>query len=108
MAEQELITPAGAETLVRLAALLVTLGGGAAGFLTAGRRGLLMALCGPLVLGMWELHKWLTRYDPATGYFGLEKVSVLLTEIGLFTVLGVVLGLFWRWLAQPTTSRGEE
>jgi NhaP-type Na+/H+ or K+/H+ antiporter len=52
-----------------------------------------VGLFGPLVYGLWQFHKWITRYDPQTGYFGLDKVWVLLLEVALFVVLGAVLGI---------------
>ena len=78
-----------------LAVLVVALVGAIAGYRALGPRGLIAAVPGLLIFPLWQLHKYLTRFDPATGYFGLDKVKVLLGEVVLFTVLGAVLG--WAW-----------
>jgi hypothetical protein len=44
---------------------------------------------------LWQAHKYVTRYDPQSGYFGLDKVNVLLGEVVAFIVLGAFLG--WAW-----------
>jgi hypothetical protein len=46
------------------------------------------------------VHKWITRYDPQSGYFGLDKVWVLLTEVVLFVVIGAILGTAWGKLVR--------
>ncbi len=98
---QELISPQQADLLVLLAAIALTLIGAAAGFWAARVRGLIAALCGPLVWVLWQGHKWLTRYDPQSGYFGLDKVWVLGLEIVVFVALGAVLGLVWNRVTAP-------
>ena len=35
----------------------------------------------------------MVRYDPETGYVGLHKMSVLLTNVVLFALVGLLLGL---------------
>jgi hypothetical protein len=102
---QELITPQQSEKFVAVAALLIAVVGMAWGYRAVGVRGVLAGLCGPLVYGLWQFHKHITRFDPgfdANGkfdpgreYFGLDKVKVLLFEIVLFIVLGAALG--WAW-----------
>ncbi len=92
---QELITPEQSEKYVLIASVLVTLSGAIWGYRAIGARGLVAGLAGPLLFALWQLHKYVTRYDPVTGYFGLEKVSVLLLEVALFIVLGALLG--WMW-----------
>lgn len=92
---QELISPAQSEKLVLIGALLLALWGAWAGYRALGTKGLMGALPGVLVLPLWQLHKYLTRFDPQTGYFGLDKVKVLMGEAVLFIVLGAVMG--WTW-----------
>lgn len=92
---QELISPQQSETLVLLAAFMLALAGALLGFRATGKRGLTAALCGPLVWLLWQAHKYVTRYDPQSGYFGLDKVNVLLGEVVGFVVLGAFLG--WAW-----------
>ena len=102
---QELISPQQSEKFVAIAAVLITLVGAVWGYRAVGARGVLAGLCGPLVYGLWQFHKYITRFDPgfdANGkfdpsreYFGLDKVKVLLFEIVLFIALGAALG--WAW-----------
>jgi len=71
-----------------------------AGLMAAARRStravwttaVLLALLGPLVLGLWLVYSYLVRYDPRTGYFGLDKLWVLAFNALLFVVVGVVYG----------------
>jgi uncharacterized membrane protein len=96
---QELISPAQSERLVMMAALAAVLIGAAWGYRVLGARGLIAGLSGPLIFGMWQFHKYITRYDPVSGYFGLDKVKVLLLEIVLFIAVGAVLGWIWGALS---------
>ncbi|HEX8834061.1 MAG TPA: hypothetical protein VF719_07660 [Abditibacteriaceae bacterium] len=108
---KELISPAQSEVLVIVFAVLVALVAGYAGFREFGKRGWIFASLGPLIYVLWRAHTWVTRYDARSGYFGLEKVTVLLGEIFAFVVLGVVLGSVWKRMqsdrmtgrAQPDT-----
>jgi F0F1-type ATP synthase assembly protein I len=106
---QELISPAQSEKLVLCGALLLALWGAVAGYRALGAKGLLAALPGLLVLPLWQLHKYLTRFDPQTGYFGLDKVKVLLGEVVLFVALGAALGWTWKKISftAETQRRGE-
>lgn len=90
---RELVSPSQSETIVLLMAGVLLLGGALWGAKKRGVPGVLLGLFGPLVYGLWQFHKWITRYDPQTGYFGLDKVWVLLLEVALFVVLGAVLGI---------------
>ena len=92
---QELISSAQSEKLVFIGALLLALWGAIAGYRALGTKGLIGLVPGLLVWPLWQLHKYVTRYDPQTGYFGLDKVKVLLGEAVLFIFMGVVLG--WMW-----------
>ena len=103
---QELISPAQSEKLVLLGALLLALWGALAGWRAIGAKGLIGALPGILVLPLWQLHKYLTRFDPQIGYFGLDKVNVLLGEVVLFVALGAALGWMWNKI-QLTTENTE-
>jgi len=102
---QELISPQQADWLVLLASITLTLVGAGAGFWAARKRGLVAALCGPLVFVLWQGHKWLTRYDPQSDYFGLNKVWVLGLEVVIFVALGASLG--WAW-SRVTAPKKEE
>ena len=100
---QELISPAQSEKLVIIGALLLALWGAVAGFRALGARGLIGAVPGALVFPLWQLHKYVTRFDPATGYFGLDKVKVLLGEVVLFIALGAALGWTWSKISKGKT-----
>lgn len=93
---QELISPAQSELSVLIAAGVLLLGGALWGWKVLGARGVLLGLLGPLVWVLWQGHKWVTRYDPQTEYFGLDKVWVLLLEVVLFIALGAILGIVWK------------
>ena len=93
---QELISPQQSENLVLGTSLLLLVGGALWGWRSLGARGALAGVLGPLVFGLWQFHKWITRYDPQTGYFGLDKVKVLLLEVVLFVALGAALGVLWE------------
>ncbi len=93
--QQELISPAQSEQFVLIAAGLLLLIGAAWGYRALGQKGLLAGLLGPLLWALWQGHKWITRYDPKTDYFGLDKVWVLLFEVAVFIMLGAALGFAW-------------
>jgi hypothetical protein len=102
---QELISPAQSEMLVAILSGALLLGCAAWGFRAVGARGVLLGLLGPLVFGLWQFHKWITRYDPQTEYFGLDKVWVLLLEVALFVVLGAVLGVVIKKLVSRSEAQ---
>lgn len=104
---QELISPAQSEKLVLIGALLLALWGAIAAYRAVGSRGLVGAIPGALVYPLWQLHKYVTRFEPGIGsqpsYFGLDKVKVLLGEVVLFVVLGAALG--WMWSKFQLTTK---
>jgi hypothetical protein len=104
---QELISPSQSETLVLLMAGVLLLGGALWGWKERGASGVLLGLFGPLVYGLWQFHKWITRYDPASGYFGLDKVWVLLLEVALFVVLGAAVGVVLGKFFKPRMNTNE-
>lgn len=90
---QELISPVQSERAVLVVSLGLALAGALWGWRRLGARGLTFALVGPLLFALWQFHKWITRFDPQSGYFGLDKVWVLVLEVVLFVALGTVLGI---------------
>ena len=98
---QELISPQQSNFLILVAALALSILGAGIGFWAARTRGLILVLAGPLVWGLWQFHLWMTRYDPQSGYFGLDKVWVLAVEIVVFIALGAVLGRMWNRVTAP-------
>jgi hypothetical protein len=55
-------------------------------------KGAFLGSIGPVVVGLWLLYSWMTRYDPQTGYLGLDKVWVLAVNAVLFIVVGAAYG----------------
>jgi hypothetical protein len=72
------------------------------------RRGLYVGMIGPIVMGLWSLYSWMTRYDPQTGYFGLDKVWVLVVNALIFVAVGGLYGLGLRWVWNRATPPSEE
>jgi len=56
---------------------------------------------------LWRYYSWTVRYDPATGYVGLHKVSVLLINVAVFVAVGAVIGIVWGVSANRAASRRE-
>lgn len=54
---------------------------------------------------LWRYYSWTVRYDPATGYVGLHRVSVLLINVVVFVAVGVALGVVWGVLANRAAAR---
>jgi len=93
---KELISPAQSEIVVAIAALVVTIALAVYGWRKAKTGGVWLAALGPALYAAWRGHVYLTRYDPQTGYFGLDKVSVLLVEVVLAVALGTAVGKVWN------------
>ena len=106
---QELISPSQSDQLILLICGVLLISGALYGAKHLGARGVLLGLIGPLVFGLWQGHKWITRYDPQTEYFGLDKVWVLMLEIVLFVALGAAAGIVWKKLIERTQiTRSQE
>jgi len=63
----------------------------------------------------WRVYLWRVRFDPATGFCGLHSVRTLLGNVAAALVLGLLYGVYLRWLwglppgapqDQPTTKEG--
>ena len=102
---QELISPAGSERLVAIAALALLFIGAFCGWRAAGNRGLIAGLVGPLMWLLWQAHKWVTRYDSRSGYFGLDSVTVLMGEVVAFIALGLLLGRAWNGITKTNEEQ---
>ena len=93
---RELISPSQSEIVVLILALVVAIIGGALSWrLHNARAGILVVACGALMFVAWQAHKWLTRFDAQSGYFGLQSVQVLALEAVTFLVFGAVVGWLW-------------
>lgn len=99
---EELISPSQSDAGVLVAALVVAVVAAVWGLRVFGMRGVVAGVLGPLIWGLWQCHKWITRYESQSGYFGLDKVKVLLLEIVLFVALGAVLGIVYQKLKFTT------
>ena len=103
---QELISQSQSDQFVLLLSGVLLLCGALWGFKLLGARGVLWGAVGPLVFSLWQFHKWITRYDQQTEYFGLDKVWVLLLEMVLFVALGAAAGIVWKKLIHREDRKG--
>jgi len=105
----ELISPAQANSAVYIIGILLIVIGGGFGFARRGVRGLLACIPGLLIVPFWQLHLWLTRYNPSSKTVGLTSLKVLLVEFVLFAILGMAMGWFfsfvWRARSAGNSSR---
>ena len=103
---RELVSPAQSETLVIVFTLLTVFVGAVFGWKNLGARGaVLLGMSGMLIYPLWRFHSWITRYDPQSGYFGLDQVRVLALEAAIFVALGAAIGTAWNFL---TTQKQRE
>ena len=93
----ELISPAQANSVVLILSILLMMIGGGIGFVRRGARGLLACIPGLLIVPLWQLHLWLTRYDAPSQKLGLTSLKVLLIEFLLFAVLGMAMSWFFSF-----------
>jgi len=57
-----------------------------------------VAPAGLLVAAGWDLYLWRVRFDPETGFCGLHSVSVLGGNVLAALLVGLLYGLYLRWL----------
>ncbi len=94
-----LISPEQSQLLVLVASVLVAILGAAFGFWFKGVRGLLTAVLGPLLFGLWLLHGALVAR------FGMDSLALLIGEATVFIALGAVLGKGWNRLGARNTEK---
>ena len=46
----------------------------------------------------WRVFLWRVRFDPETGFLGLESVRVLALNAAVALALGLAYGVYLRWL----------
>ena len=101
---REIVDVATVERVLVLLAIVVPVVavaiGGVVGARTCGSvlgalKGLSVGALGPLCYGLWRLYSYLVLYDPETGYVGLHRVSVLALNLGIFIVVGAILGVVY-------------
>jgi len=103
---QELVTVEQAERVIRAAAVALPAAGLVIGAAAGALRrqavrgvvlGLLCGASGPAILGLWRV------YNAIVDHYGLDSVTGLLINLGLFAAIGLLLGLavavVWRRLA---------
>jgi hypothetical protein len=76
-------------------------------------RALSIGAIGPVVGVLWLFYSYMVRYDPETGYFGLDKVWVLIVNAAVFVLVGAGFGYLVRrvWAlpeARPAEAEPEE
>lgn len=54
--------------------------------------------------GAWKAYNYIVRFDPKSGYNGLDSVKVTLGLMGAFALLGAVGGWLWRKLPEGKAS----
>ncbi len=95
----ELISPEQSQVLVLALSALCALVGAFVGWKRGGRKAALFAgAVGLLIWPLWKAHEWATRFDPVSGYFGLESVWLLVGEALGFVILGALIGRVWHHL----------
>ena len=94
----ELISPAQANSAVIVLSVLLIVIGGGIGFARRGARGLIACVPGLLIVPLWQLHLWLTRYNASSKTLGLISLKVLLAELVLFAILGIAMGWFFSFV----------
>ena len=90
--------------------LLVCLAVGLVGRGKAGAwlRAAAIGMLGPAVTVLWLLYSYLVRYDPETGYFGLDKLWVLALNAIVFVLVGALFGYGLRWVWARTAPPATE
>ncbi len=56
-------------------------------------RGAAVGLLGPIIYALWRYYRWMVRLDPDTGYVGLHRPGVLALNVGVFIIVGALLGV---------------
>jgi len=56
-------------------------------------RGAAVGLLGPIIYALWCYYRWMVRLEPETGYVGLHRPGVLALNVGVFIIVGALLGL---------------
>lgn len=73
-------------------------------------RALSLGAIGPVVGVLWLFYSHMVRYDPETGYFGLDKLWVLAVNAVIFVLVGGGFGYLIRrvWTQPPAPAREAE
>ncbi len=100
---RELIDPDAAEMAMRVLPAVVVVAGLLGGWLRKKKgyfwRGAFVSGVGALAYLLWCAYNWHVRWDPQTGYSGLDKVRVLLINLLMFVAAGLAVGWAWNLIA---------
>jgi len=56
-------------------------------------RGAALGLLGLIIYALWCYYRWMVRLEPESGYVGLHKPGMLALNVGVFIIVGALLGL---------------
>jgi len=71
-------------------------------------RGTAVGLLGPILYGLWCYYRWMVRLEPETGYVGLHRPGVLALNVGVFIIVGAILGLAYTRIFQGDARTRKE
>ncbi len=71
-------------------------------------RGAAVGLAGPIIYLLWRYYRWMVRLDPESGYVGLHRPGVLAVNVGVFIIVGAILGLAYTRIFQGDARTREE
>ena len=71
-------------------------------------RGAAIGLLGPIIYVLWRYYRWVVRLEPKSGYVGLHKPGVLALNVGVFIIVGALLGLAYTRIFRGDASTRRE
>ena len=71
-------------------------------------RGAAVGLLGPIIYALWRYYRWMVRLEPESGYVGLHKPGVLAVNLGVFIIVGAILGLAYTRIFRGDASTRRE
>ena len=71
-------------------------------------RGAAVGLLGPIIYILWRYYRWMVRLEPETGYVGLHRPGVLALNVGVFIIVGAILGLAYTRIFRGDTETDKE
>lgn len=100
----ELISLWQADAAIFFISISLVLAGAAWGLWRYKLRGLAFCAPGLLIAPLWQLHLWLTAYNPATKTLGLSSLKVVLSEFVLFAIIGMAVGWFFSFVCRAPSG----
>ncbi len=71
-------------------------------------RGAAVGLLGPILYALWCYYRWMVRLEPESGYVGLHRPGVLAVNVGVFIIVGALLGLAYTSIFQGDARTRKE